>query len=304
VRQLYGFAFPEDLFSFWEFANRVRPLEPLQAFVDVNGLHLVGPFDVLAGRFDHINPRYPLSLHWRYHDDPPEFFTVLAGGEDGFHRGYYLDDPAHPRSCVSSYFAKSRFELVSEGDSLFDVVRLDLERRYRDLEENTDPAQRFECEMSLRQLDSIRTRLMQFATQDRPATGAAYEESFPEGSSRVRDVVAATRDGMGVVVAPGQYRPLSLKDKALWRRLRQDEDPVDLVNEARDALRAGYPGTALKLGKDLWAFGGDTRDAYAFELLDAAYADLRRGVLRDVLRQHRENRDLPSVDILEVDSSQ
>ena len=55
----------------------------------------------------------------------------------------------------------------------------------------------------------------------------------------------------------------------------------------------------MKLGKDLWALGGRERTGYAVELLDAAYEGLRRPVLRAVLRTHMENRELPSVDILE-----
>jgi hypothetical protein len=34
LRQMYGFDFPDDLFRFWEFANRLRPLEPLAALAD------------------------------------------------------------------------------------------------------------------------------------------------------------------------------------------------------------------------------------------------------------------------------
>ncbi len=76
-----------------------------------------------------------------------------------------------------------------------------------------------------------------------------------------------------------------------------------MVAEARQALREGFPGTALKLGKDLWAVGGERHTEYAYELLDAAYAALGREVLREVLRIHRANRDLPSVDILDAEQS-
>ena len=55
----------------------------------------------------------------------------------------------------------------------------------------------------------------------------------------------------------------------------------------------------MKLGKDLWAVGGERHTEYAYELLDAAYAALGREVLREVLRVHRANRELPSVDILD-----
>jgi hypothetical protein len=106
---------------------------------------------------------------------------------------------------------------------------------------------------------------------------------------------------MGVVVPPDLYRPLSLADKRLWSRLRKEDDPWDFAEEARAALRAGFPGTALKLGKDLWATTGEVKTAYAYELLDAAYAALGREELRAVLRTHRADRDLPVVDILEAE---
>ena len=59
----------------------------------------LNPFEVLAGRFDGRVPRNSLLLHWRYYDDPPEFFTVLAGGTDGLHWGYFLDDPPRGTGC-------------------------------------------------------------------------------------------------------------------------------------------------------------------------------------------------------------
>jgi hypothetical protein len=301
LRDLYGFDFPEELFVFWDFATRIRPLEPLQALTEVIDLHLVGPFEVLAGRFDNRNPHCPMILHWRYHDDPPEFFTVMGGGTGGFHRGYYLDDLAATECCVASYYTNAAFEMHPEGDSLFEVVRLHLERRYRDCAEHrhNDPGDAFEREMTMRQIDEIRSRLMRLATRDRPESGADYEESYPERSTRSRRVVGATREGMGIVVPPATYRPFSLKDKALWRQLRKEEALADLVAEAEQALREGFPGTALKLGKDLWAIGGERQSKHAFELLDSAYTALGRTVIRDVLRAHRAHRKLASVDILE-----
>src|SRR5262245_1495639 len=116
LRTLYGFDFPEDFFRFWEFANKVRPLEPLRAMEEPLGLTLVGPFEVLAGRFDGRTPRHSQWLHWRYHDDPPEFFTVLTGGTDGLHYGYYFDDPAQQRSsCVAYYYTNDAYQIADAG---------------------------------------------------------------------------------------------------------------------------------------------------------------------------------------------
>ena len=95
----------------------------LNALSDSLGITLVGPFEVLSGRFDGRSPRLSPLLHWRYYLDPPEFFTVLAGNVDRLHYGYYLDDPADGRGCVASYYADDAFELSADGDDLFEAVR-------------------------------------------------------------------------------------------------------------------------------------------------------------------------------------
>ncbi len=305
LRSLYGFDFPEDLFRFWEFASRQRPLEPLEALALIQTL-LVGPLEVLAGRFDGRVPRYSLLLHWRYYADPPEFFTVLAAGTDGLHWGYYLDDPATASGCMASYFARDAFELCPEGDNLFATVRLRIEECYRDWDEyrQEDPEHAAEYEDSLRQADALRSALCRYATADRAETGEEYVEKYQTQTARTERVVAGTLDGMGIVVPEGKYRPLPLSDRKLRARLRKDDNPRDLVDAAWQALREGFPGTALKLGKDLWAAGGEHQTMYAYELLDAAYEALKREVLRKVLQQHRTHRDLPTVDILEAQAQE
>ncbi len=306
LRSLYGFEFPEDFFQFWELASRRRPLDPLAGIADAADVHLVGPFEVLAGRFDGRTPRFHQYLHWRYYGDPPEFFTVLAAGEDALHWGYYLDDPAAGEGCVASYFAADDFEIGADGDTLFEAVRLRLEERFRDCEEDRgwDRAHADEYEATMGTIDALRTTLGRYATGDRPEIGEEYVTRYAGKSSRADQVVAKTREGMGIVVPPGKYRRLSVKDRKLWARLREDDNPRDLVDEAMQALREGFPGTALKLGKDLWAFGGEHQTMYSYELLDAAYEALGRDVLRRVLAAHREHRDLPTVDILQAEAQQ
>jgi hypothetical protein len=304
LRDLYGFDFPEDLFLFWEFACRLRPLEPLSVLAEVAHAHLVGPFEVLAGRFDGRTPRFSQHLHWRYYADPPELFTVMTGGIDGLHWGYYLDDPAAGAGCVAFYYASDAFELMADGDTLFEAMRLLLEEIYRDCDDyaESDPDHTEDYEAQKRQIDRLRKALLTYLADDRPETGEEYVQKYLGHSSRNRRVVARTREGMGVVVPRKKYRRLSLTDSKLWARLRKDDNPRDLVEEAWQALRDGFPGAALKLGKDLWAFGGEHQTMYAYELLDAAYEALGREVLRKVLREHHAHRDLPTVDILEAEA--
>src|SRR5262249_34546950 len=158
---------------------------------------------------------------WRYHDDPPEFFTVLAGDTDGLHWGYHLDDPARAEGCVAHYYARDAFELSTDGDTLFEAVRLHLEYLYRDCEvyREDDPEAAGDYEESMRKLDALRARLTRHATGDRPEVGDAYAERYHGRSSRNARVVARTKEGMGIVVPRGVYRPLSLGDRELWRRL-------------------------------------------------------------------------------------
>jgi hypothetical protein len=301
VRAEYGFDFPDDFYRFWEFVNRLAPLDPLHALAEALGVVLVGPFEVLAGRFDGRVPRRSLLLHWRYYDDPPEFFTVLAGGTDGLHWGYFLDEPAAGSGCVASYYARDAYELSADGDTLFEAMRLHLEYLHTDHEDYLDLAAEGADEEAAKLdcLDALRRRLMAHATGDRPEIGEEYTERYAGLTERRGRVVANTMEGMGIVVPPRTYRSLSQGDRRLWRHLRRTNDPAKVVEEARQALRDGFPGTALKLGKDLWATTGAAKSAHAQELLDAAYGALGRETLRRVIHTHAAKRDLPSVDVLE-----
>jgi hypothetical protein len=300
LRAEYGFDFPDDFYRFWDFINRLAPLDPLHALSEPLGVVLVGPYEVLAGRFDGRVPQHSLLLHWRYYDDPPEFFTVLAGG-DGLHWGWYLDGPAIGDGCIASYHARDTFDLSTDGDNLFEAMRLYLEYTLADneIDREIHPDRAGDYEAQQEQLDSLRDLLMKHATGDRPETGEEYTERWPGVTCRQERMVAETKEGMGIVVPPETYRTLSRDDRQLWRYLRRTDDPADVVEEARQSLRDGFPGTALKLGKDLWAMTGETKTAYAYELLDAAYAALGRETLRRVLQTHAANRELASVDVLE-----
>ncbi len=301
IRQYYGFDFPEDFYRFWQFANRLKPLEPLLALHDNLEIVLTGPFEILAGRFDRIELPPSLYLHWRYYQDPPEFFTVMVGGGDGHHWGYYLDDPPSGPRCVACYYAQDAFEIAADGNTLFQAVRRWIEESLAQHEQDhgyglVDAEELNHYRQSYAR---VRRALQEWATADRPETGEAYVEQYGRRRpARFRQVVAATHEGMGIVVPSETYRPLSLTDRQLWRRLWEEEDPAEWVEEARQALREGFPGTALKLGKDLWGIGGARHQEYAVELMDAAYKALGRDILRRVLRTHVDHRDRPYLDVL------
>jgi hypothetical protein len=111
LQERYSIAFPEDFFQFWEFACHLNPENPLEALIEPLDINLVGPFELLGGRFDGKEPKLSFDLHWRYYRDPPEFFTVLQGHVDGLHWGYYFDDPNSLPSCVSHYYQNDAYAL-------------------------------------------------------------------------------------------------------------------------------------------------------------------------------------------------
>ena len=73
------------------FFTHVTFLCVLDALQEELGLHLGGPFDILAGRLKAVKGERPkYVLHHRYFYDPPEFQTVILGDtKSQHHLGYY-----------------------------------------------------------------------------------------------------------------------------------------------------------------------------------------------------------------------
>lgn len=66
----------------------------IDALLKSLGLQLVGPFDILSGKYKRKRNKRGMwpnfLLHWRYFYDPPEFMTVIKGDDEKeFHLGYF-----------------------------------------------------------------------------------------------------------------------------------------------------------------------------------------------------------------------
>ena len=285
LKDAYLIDFPDDLFQFWDFVNSLGADKPLNPFWGSMGLLLEGPFKILAGEIQ-SEPRNDWYLDSRYYDDPPEFFTVLVGDTDGLHWGYWFDDPDNsPQYCVADYYSRDAFDLTEDGATLLEAFRLHLEGCHMSTLENieTDPdaePYKAEYQADLEAYGLIRARLMQFATADRPEIGDEYVEKYAGISER--DVVVDTFEGMGIVVPESLYRPLSVNDETLRARAVADADLSEIVAEAQGALADGIPGTALKLGRDLW-IGNERQKQDSYRLLSDAYGALNRPTLQTLL---------------------
>jgi hypothetical protein len=209
---------------------------------------------------------------------------VAYGRTDGLHWGYYVDDPQSPTFPVVAYYSNDAFELTVVGETLFEALRDAVERHYRGCSENLedDPDAKDTSLRSLDQLARLRERLQTYATGERGEVGGEYIAKYGAMSGLSRRVVAPTRDGMGIVVPDGKYQPVSGDDPfGLWNYQPTHQEVQAKNEEALQLLAQGYPGAALKLGKDLWVYR-DFRGA-SYALLDAAYADLSRELLRELL---------------------
>lgn len=124
IKEKFLVGMPEDFYQFWEYCKKIKPTNPLNALQDI-GLKLVGPFDVVAGRFDNINKsNEEYLLHWRYYHDPPEFQTVLKGDDKtGYHIGYFRDCPDEPPIFLANSSVKRDGVLHQMGPNIFAAVK-------------------------------------------------------------------------------------------------------------------------------------------------------------------------------------
>jgi hypothetical protein len=285
IRDVYGFDFPPDFFRFRDFLTGVSA----KHLADVVGVRLEYPFRAADGKRPTRHRSHPI---WeaRYYDDPPEFITLMSGDSDGLHWGYYFDDPADGRAVVCHYWSRDSFEFGINGDDLFEALREAIELSERDYLEmiEDDPDEAADYERKLDRLDAIRSALGGFWGADRPERGDEYLDEY--GGSAWREPVAETRDRMGIVVPKRLYRKLPGKDPTTaWDWKATKTEVKKLAAAAMKLLADGFPGAALKLGKDVWAYPEHRETSY--ELLDAAYESLGRDHLRRLLAEARAFRE-------------
>ena len=283
VREFYGFAFPDDFFAFREFMAGL----PRGALADVCDMRPAFPFEVAAGRAATDYPDHP-AWEDRYYNDQPEFVTLFRGSMGGLHHGYFFDAPGELPPVCASFYNSDEFQHDLTGDTLFEAARYQLEKGVSGFHEmiDDDPDHAAHYRRRLRQADRLREKLSKHFGSDRPETGDDYLDIYDAYGRRT--TAADTWDDMGIVVPKGKYRKLKSDPFAAHPPKPTKAVIGPLVAEARKHLAAGYPGAALKLGRDLWMWAGAFPVCY--DLLDAAYAALGREPLRRLLAEARAYR--------------
>lgn len=311
VLAAWGLELPESAFRFWAF------LESL----DASGRAALLDLELSACGLSDLRPSSGASaprprdgidirVHGRYYRDPPEFLTFLHGGSDGLHHGLWSDDG---RTCagVASYHTHDGGGIDRRPRTPLEAVRETLEHFTRDLDDDEDGP---ENRARRARWDRLRETLAGYATGDRPETGLAYLHRYAPAVRLPADPARVTTlDGAGALVSGGtalDRPPHHAADEhrfaTFMHTLFDDAASLeDAVEEARARYAAGDPAEALVLGRDLhWASHGDpVREAYAHELLTAAYGALGRPALAAIADAHHRHRGLPHVDVLERPSA-
>lgn len=283
IREHFGFTPPDDFHLFWEFARSHQPGAPQDAFNSLVGISLVGPFDVLAGRFAKETPRYDPALHWRYFGDPPEFVTILTGGTDGLHWGYVTKEPNSAPIGIAGYYAYDDVTLFQASPSPWGVLRSELESTLQQVREDTeyDPelANDEDTQTQVKLCRQLLDQIASFCSKHRVRISDSAPRAFIEHCN-----------------PPSPFPFPEIED---FPKL-----PALVENGIRQLVASGASerDAQLQFGRFLWHWhhdGNPLIEQCAFSLLDSAYATQDNAFLQRVLRQHRDHRHRPSLDVFD-----
>ncbi|KAJ8922835.1 hypothetical protein NQ315_007870 [Exocentrus adspersus] len=284
---------PKDFYQLWEYCKKIKPSYPLDALKDV-GLRLVGPFDVLAGKFDDVSKSdEEYLLHWRYYHDPPEFQTVLKGDDKtGYHIGYFRDSPDEPPVFLASNRAKVDGILQQMGGNIFTAVNLYLD----ELKKIGDPFKRMHI-----------GRIQSSIKKEAEKLKLYLSARTPEMIAREKKIVTRTFNKIGLVVPYNRktqlgYRALALDNKdlsTLFTKLQNGlpEQKQKYLSELQPVFTFASIaadecdfGTGIELGWNIISHGVDSLDSTALRFLATNNRLLNREAFAKIAEAHMKNR--------------
>ncbi|XP_070552790.1 histone PARylation factor 1-like [Ptychodera flava] len=293
IKVKFKVGMPEDFYEFWEFCQSLDKKNPTAA-LHALGLELVGPFDILAGKFKNHKGKKPCYvLHWRYFYDPPEFMTVVKGDDKSqYHLGYYRDDPKEMPAFVAANSAAENCNIKAMGENLFAAVKIHLDKVLKETKNQTKKGE-------IKKLDD---NLTKWAKKSK----FSLEPKTKSMKNRDKKVVTKTFHGAGIVVPVVNdvgYRPLPETDASLKKILKKIVDSttddertknfddlqeiITLVQFAND--ECDY-GEGYELGIDLFCNGSAYFHSAIDNLLPLAYTLLGRDEYAEIITKHLKQR--------------
>ncbi|CAG9827918.1 unnamed protein product [Diabrotica balteata] len=285
---------PPDFFQFWDFCEKQAPKCPSEALSKV-GIFLVGPYDVLAGKFSKVDkPPEDYLIHWRYYRDPPELQTVLRSDDaNGYHIGYFRDAPDKTPVLLVSNAPQKNGILTPMGGNIFAAVNLYLE----DLKKSGNPFRKMA-------VGGIQAAL----TKEAQRLGIDLSRKTKAIVAREKKIVTRSFNKIGLCVPYNKksqvgYRELAQTNKELEANLNkldqaktkaeQDKCFSDLqpvftyTSIASDECDFG---TGIELGWNIISHGTDRLNATAGRFLASNYRLFNMEAFAKIAEAHMKNR--------------
>ncbi|KAM5193253.1 histone PARylation factor 1 isoform 2-T2 [Mantella aurantiaca] len=292
----YKLTMPEDFYTFWTFCTEIDPKRPNDVLKDSLGLQLVGPYDILSGKYTSLKKKSDVyyNLHWRFFYDPPEFQTIIVGDcRTQFHMGYYRDSPEEMPVFVGTNEASKGCLINLAGDNVFSAVKLFATKRLKEISDRKtvaavkDLIEKLEAaakklDYSLEQKStSIKRRDKKVVTKSFHGAGlmvpvdkndVGYRE-LPETDGNLKKICKA------IVEAP--------TDDVRVKNFAPIQEMVTYVQFANDECDYGM---GYELGIDLFCYGSHYFHKLAGQLLPMAYKLLKRDLFAEIIECHLANR--------------
>ncbi|CAG0919803.1 unnamed protein product [Notodromas monacha] len=283
IKEMFLVEMTDDFSSFWDFLNETDHGSDV---FKMAGLHLVGPFEVMAGKFEGTYSRKKLLRHWRFYYDPPEFqVTFLVEERTGWHMGYWRDDPGQKPAFVAENDALKDGTFKRSEANIFGAISLKLTKVAMELDPFKKP-----------KIDSFLKAMKTYAEK----RNIPLKTDFPKNPAKRRGSIADPFHGLGLVVPYNAKTELGYREipettrglKKLFARAVtcDDEDrnaamePIDeLVTNVQFANDEGDPGMGLELGLNAFTFGGNKLHGICKSVLGIAYMLLGRHEFKAIL---------------------
>ncbi|XP_060531382.1 histone PARylation factor 1 isoform X2 [Cylas formicarius] len=294
IKQKFLVEMPDDFYQFWDFCKGINELHPEEVLKTLS-LIFVGPYDVLAGKFNDVNEKLneDYLIHWRYYFDPPEFQTVLKSDiKTGYHIGYFRDSPEELPIFLASNCANEDGTFTVMGDNIFAAVNFHLENILK----TSDPFKKLKL-----------TKFQSMLKQAAEKLNLSLSKNTEKIKRRNNKIVTRSFNKLGIVVPYNRktqlgYRELSLGNMELHKLLNNIQNALPeqknkylsdlqgVITNANIATDECDFGTGIHLALSILAHGVDCLDRSIMLLLATNYRLLKREVFAKIAEAHMSNR--------------
>lgn len=270
MRHKFLVQMPTDFYHFWDWSTEsVGGMDnhPENLFADY-GLKLVGPFDVLSGRFNNVKLFEPADylVHYRYKYDPPEFQTIFIKRNTKIHYGYWRDDPKSEQVFIARNDAATGCTIKMVACNIFSAIlyflkndadKTEPEKRelIADLVKHAKKYGDFE------QLLKVRNRKVVCKTFHKGGMSVPYDRKSDIGYRQLQESEAELKKILSLI---------EISPEAAIENLQPLLTAANIANDEGDF------GASLELGINLFCHGSKNLHSIILVLMTNAYMLVKR----------------------------